>query len=59
LRENSNLDTHENMLRKCMKELFSDPAQLIKGLSEKKTERLAIERLRPRKIKLGAKRDFL
>ncbi|MBA8841917.1 transposase [Ochrobactrum sp. 19YEA23] len=40
------LDVHENVLRKWVREYGSDPAQAFPGSGQMKPEQLAIERLR-------------
>jgi transposase len=53
------LDVHENVLRKWIKELGSDPAQAIPGQGQMKPEQQEIERLRREINKLRAERDIL
>ena len=53
------LDVHENMLRKWVKELASDPQHAFPGEGQMKPEQLEIERLRREVIKLKAERDIL
>jgi transposase len=53
------LDLHENMLRRWMKELSADPAQAFPGNGQMKPEQLEIERLRREVAKLRAERDIL
>jgi transposase len=53
------LDVHENVLRKWVKELTADPGQAFPGLGQMKPEQLEIERLRREVIKLKAERDIL
>ena len=53
------LDVHENVLRKWIKEFGSDPAQAFPGHGQMKTEQLEIERLRREVNKLKAERDIL
>jgi transposase len=53
------LDVHENVLRKWVKEFGSDPAQAFPGHGQKKPEQLEIERLRREVNKLKAERDIL
>jgi transposase len=53
------LDVHENVLRKWVKEFGSDPAQAFPGHGQMKPEQLEIERLRREVIKLKAERDIL
>jgi transposase len=53
------LEIHENMLRRWMKELSADPAQAFPGHGQVKPEQLEIERLRRENAKLRAERDIL
>jgi transposase len=53
------LDIHENVLRKWVKEFRSDPQQSFPGHGQMKPEQLEIERLRREVIKLKAERDIL
>jgi transposase len=53
------LDVHENVLRKWVKELAADPAQAFPGPGQMKPEQLEIERLRREVAKLKAERDIL
>jgi transposase len=53
------LDVHENVLRKWVKEFGSDPAQAFPGHGQMKAEQLEIERLRREVTKLKAERDIL
>ena len=53
------LDVHENVLRKWVKEFASDPAQAFPGHGQMKPEQLEIERLRREVAKLKAERDIL
>lgn len=53
------LDVHENVLRKWVKEFKSDPQQAFPGHGQMKPEQLEIERLRREVIKLKAERDIL
>jgi transposase len=53
------LDVHENVLRKWVKELAADPAQAFPGQGQMKPEQLEIERLRREVAKLKAERDIL
>jgi transposase len=52
------LDVHENVLRKWVKE-FGDPAQAFPGHGQMKPEQQEIERLRREVNKLKAERDIL
>jgi transposase len=53
------LDLHENLLRKWMKDFASDPQHAFPGLGQMKPEQLEIERLRREVHKLKAERDIL
>lgn len=53
------LDVHENVLRKWVKEYGSDPSQAFPGHGQMKPEQLEIERLRREVAKLKAERDIL
>jgi transposase len=53
------LGIHENVLRKWVKELGSDPVQAFPGHGQMKPEQLEIERLRREVTKLKAERDIL
>ncbi|MGC4411321.1 IS3 family transposase (plasmid) [Rhizobium rosettiformans] len=53
------LDVHENVLRKWVREYGSDPAQAFPGQGQMKPEQLEIERLRKEVAKLKAERDNL
>ena len=53
------LDIHENMLRKWVKEFAADPQRAFPGLGQMKPEQIEIERLRREVIKLKAERDIL
>ena len=53
------LDVHENVLRKWVKEFGSDPVQAFPGHGQMKPEQLEIERLRRVVNKLKAERDIL
>ncbi len=53
------LDVHENVLRKWVREYGSDPAQAFPGSGQMKPEQLEIERLRKEVAKLKAERDIL
>lgn len=53
------LDVHENVLRKWVKEFGADPAQAFPGSGQMKPEQLEIERLRREVAKLKAERDIL
>ena len=53
------LDVHENVLRKWVKELAADPAQAFPGPGVMKPEQAEIERLRREIQKLKAERDIL
>ena len=51
------LDVHENVLRKWVKEFGSEPVQAFPGHGQMKPEQLEIERLRREVTKLKAERD--
>jgi len=53
------LDVHENVLRKWIKEFGSDPAQAFPGRGQMKPGQLEIERLGREVNKLKAERDIL
>lgn len=53
------LDVHENVLRKWVKEFGSDPVQAFPGHGQMKLEQQEIERLRREVNKLKAERDIL
>lgn len=53
------IDVHENVLRKWVKEFGSDPKQAFPGHGRKRPEQLEIERLRREVTKLKAERDIL
>jgi transposase len=53
------LDLNENMLRRWVKELSSDPQHAFPGQGQMKPEQQEIERLRREVIRLKAERDIL
>ena len=53
------LDVHENVLRKWVKEFGSDPMQAFPGHGQMKPEQLEIARLKREVAKLKAERDIL
>ena len=53
------LNVHENVLRKWMKEFGADPQHAFPGHGQMKPEQLEIERLRREVQKLKAERDIL
>lgn len=53
------LDVHENVLRKWVREYGDDPSQSFPGKGQMKPEQLEIERLRREVTKLKAERDIL
>ncbi len=53
------LDVHENLMRKWVKEFGSDPAQAFPGHGQMKPEQQEIERLRRENARLRAERDIL
>ena len=54
-----NLDVHENVLRKWVKEFAADPQHAFPGQGQVKPEQAEIERLRREVIRLKAERDIL
>ena len=53
------LDVHENVLRKWVRELVSDPQQAFPGKGVMKPEQAEIENLRKEVAKLRIERDIL
>jgi transposase len=53
------LDVHENVLRKWLRDFAADPAQAFPGHGPKKAEELEIEKLRREVAKLRAERNIL
>ena len=53
------LDVHENVLRKWVKEFAADPTQAFPGDGQMKPEQLEIEKLRREVAKLKAECDIL
>lgn len=53
------LDVHENVLRKWVKEFGTDPVQAFPGHGQMKPEQQEITRLRREVAKLKAERDIL
>ena len=53
------LDVHENVLRKWIKEFSADPQHAFPGQGQMKPEQQEIERLRREVNKLKAERDIL
>ena len=53
------LDLHENLLRKWVKDFSADPQHAFPGPGQMKPEQLEIERLRREVQKLKAERDIL
>ncbi len=53
------LDVHENVLRKWVKEFSSDPGQAFPGPGQIKPEQAEIDRLRKEIVRLRAERDIL
>ena len=53
------IDVHENVLRKWVKEFSADPKQAFPGHGQMKPEQLEIDRLRREVAKLRAERDIL
>ena len=52
------IDVHENVLRKWVKEFAADPLQAFPGQGQMKPEQAEIERLRREVQKLKAERDI-
>ena len=53
------LDLHENVLRKWVREVAADPREAFPGHGQVKPEQLEIDRLRREVAKLKAERDIL
>ena len=53
------LDLHENVLRKWVRDLSADPQHAFPGHGQMKPEQLEIDRLRKEVAKLKAERDIL
>ena len=53
------LDLHENVLRKWIREVSADPRYAFPGHGQTKPEQLEIDRLRKEVAKLKAERDIL
>jgi transposase len=53
------LDVHENVLRKWVREQAADPQQAFPGKGQMKPEQLEIDRLRKEVARLKAERDIL
>ena len=53
------LDLHENVLRKWIREVSADPQQAFPGHGQMKPEQLEIARLRKEVAQLKAARDIL
>ncbi|GGZ15083.1 transposase [Novosphingobium colocasiae] len=53
------LDIHQNVLRKWVREFTADPRDAFPGHGQMKPEQLEIERLRREVAKLKAERDIL
>lgn len=53
------LDLHENVLRKWIREVSADPQQAFPGQGQMKPEQLEIARLRKEVAQLKAARDIL
>lgn len=53
------LDVHENILRKWVRELASDPQQAFPGQGVMKPEQAEIKRLKKENAKLKMERDLL
>lgn len=57
--ESRDLDVHENVLRKWVRDFAVDPGQAFPGHSQVKPEQLEIDKLRREVAKLKAERDIL
>ena len=53
------LDVHENVLRKWVREQTADPLQAFPGKGQMKPEQFEIDRLRKEVARLKAERDIL
>ena len=53
------LDVHENVLRKWVREQAADPQQAFPGKGQMRPEQLEIDRLRKEVARLKAERDIL
>jgi transposase len=53
------LEVHENVLRKWVREFAADPGRAFPGHGQMKPEQLEIERLRREVARLKAERDIL
>jgi transposase len=53
------LDVHENVLRKWVREQAADPQQAFPGKGQLKPEQIEIDRLRKEVARLKAERDIL
>ena len=53
------LDVHENVLRKWVRDFAVDPGQAFPGHGQVKPEQLEIDKLRREVVKLKAERDIL
>ena len=53
------LDVHENVLRKWIRDFAADPQHAFPGPGQMKPEQLEIDRLRKEVAKLKAERDIL
>jgi transposase len=53
------LDVHENVLRKWVRELGKDPKHAFPGHGQMKPEQAEIDRLRKEIVRLKAERDIL
>ena len=53
------LDLHENVLRKWVRDIAADPQHAFPGHGQMKPEQLEIDRLRKEVAKLKAERDIL
>ena len=53
------LDLNDNVLRRWIREMSSDPCQAFPGRGQMKADELEVERLRREVIRLRAERDIL
>ena len=53
------IDVHENVVRKWVKEFGADPKQAFPDTGQMKPEQLEIDRLRREVAKIEAERDIL
>ena len=53
------LDLNDNVLRRWIREMSSDPSQAFPGRGQMKADELEVEKLRREVIRLRAERDIL